>query len=272
MINPSHEDDGEFLVELVSRRPVFRVLDRGPASRRELEDRLDISRSTCHRIVRSFEDKGLIARSGDRYELTGVGQAVCEAINRFARNVDTATDLGKLLNELDRAGVTVDLDAFAGATITRARPSDPYRPVSRFMQLLQQSSTLRTFDKTAIPPPYVDEIAQQVIEDGLTVEAIYEREVATRLFSGPPQSLRAAVESGQFVVEVHPEIPFGICILDDRIGVRAHSPESGADTVFVDTDDTEAYAWAEKVFRSYRAEARQLADINLGSVPDWVQS
>jgi hypothetical protein len=86
-----------------------------------------------------------------------------------------------------------------------------------------------------------------------------------------PGVVRAAVESGQFVVEIHPEVPFGICILDDRVGVRAHSPEFGADTVFVDTDDPEGYVWAEEVCRNYRSEARPLADVDLEDVPDWVQ-
>lgn len=264
------DKDHKLPVEAVIRAPVFEVLDDGPVDRRELEARLDISRTTCHRIVRSFEDWGLVTRTDNGYDLTSLGYTVWSEVKRFTGHVETATRLKPLLEGLNPADIEYDLGLFTDSKITRPDPENPYPPINRFMELLRKSTTLRSLDKTSIAPLYVEEIAQLVVDNGLAIEAIYGTDVVKRLLSEYRAELEPAFKTGRCEFRVHDDLSFGLSIFDERIGVRAYDPTSGAYTIFVDTGAPDAYVWAEEVFESYRAEAQPLGDA--GEFPGWAKT
>lgn len=263
------DGDTEFLVEIITRAPVLKTVADGPVDRREVESRLEISRTTCHRIVRSFEERGLITRTGEGYELTSQGYAILREVRRFTENIQTTQRLEPLLSGLDPATIEFDPGMFTGATVTRAEPENPYPPINRFMELLRDSTTLRSLDKTSIAPLYVEEIAGMSVEEGLEVKAIYGHDVVNHLLSEYPTELKPTFETGRNRFWVHNNISFGLSIFDERMGLRAYDPESGAYTVFVDTGAPEAYAWAEDIFESYRTEAEPLSEA--GDFPNWAE-
>lgn len=255
----------DILDEALTRREALKALDERPLHRQELENRLDVSKTTCHRIIRSFDGYGVVRRTGEGYRLSRLGEVVMTELDQADRNVATARELDPVLTALDGTDVDFDVSLFADATITRAQPDDPYPPISRFMTLLRQSSTLRSLDKTSIAPLHVDEIFERIFAGGLTVEAIYPQSVIKKLLSEYHDYHRQAAELGRFSYRVHDDISFGMSLFDERVGLRAYDAETGALRLFADTGDPEAVAWAEDVFGEYYDQAE-----NPDWLPDWV--
>lgn len=258
--------DGEDLFEdAVARRRALRALSDAPLHREELENRLDVSKTTCHRIIRGFDEHGLLKRTGHGYQLSPLGEVVIDEIDQTTRNVARARALEPLLSAFESTDVQFDVSLFADATITRAQPEDPYPPVKRFMELLRDSKTLRSLDRTSIAPLHVDEIFERIFEEKLEVEAIYPQSVLDKLLSEYPEYHRRAAELGRATYHVHDDIAFGMSLFDDRVGLRAYDSETGALRLFTDTANAEALAWAEDVFREYRERASEP-----DQCPDWL--
>ena len=146
------EFDDDILEIAVNRRSVLAVLAREPHDRRALEESLAVSKATCHRIVRSFEEWGLIRRTDRGYELTEVGAEVAAQLEAFERNIETAYRLTPLLEAFESAGVDFDVELFTDATVTRPEPDDPSPPVHRYLELFQEAESVRTIARTSFVP------------------------------------------------------------------------------------------------------------------------
>lgn len=247
---------GSLFEEAVDRRAALDALAEGTLHRQDLESRLGVSKTTCHRIIRSFDEHGLVRRTDDGYRLSELGEVVAGELDRAARNVATACELEPLLTAFEPVDVSLDVSLLADATVTRARPDDPYSPVSRFMELLRGSSTLRSLDRTSIAPLHVEEIFERIFDRSLEVEAVYPASVVDKLVSEYPDYHRRAAELGRATYHVHDDLTFGMSLFDDRVGLRAYDVETGALQLFVDTGRPAALAWGGEVFEHYREQAR----------------
>lgn len=69
----------------------------------------------------------------------------------------------------------------------------------------------------------------------------------------------AAVESDQLTLSAHDDLPSGLAIFDDRIGLGGYDADSGMLPAFVDTDDPDAREWALKRHERYREAADVVA-------------
>lgn len=107
------------------------------------------------------------------------------------------------------------------------------------------------------------------MEDGLEVEAIYPSDVVGHLLPEHSAALKPGFETGGARFWVHDDVSFGLSVFDERMGLRAYDPASGAYTIFVDTGASGAYRWAEELFESYRVEAESLAES--GDFPAWAE-
>ena len=235
------------------------TLAEAPLTRRELEDEIDISRTTSHRIVRGLEDRGRLARSGNDLVLTALGRSVAGEVERYESNVAAAVRLEPFLTAVEEREVSVPIEHFADARVTVAGQGTPYRPVRRFMELLRGTETLCGFDTTTIAPMYVDEIREEIL-GGMTTDIVYLPPVANQIVSEYPEKVRPAIESGRLTLRVADELPFGLAIFDDRVGLGGYDDTTGMLIAFVDTDEPAAREWAHDVYESYRERATVLTD------------
>lgn len=265
------EPGDDLLETAVQRRGVLAALAAAPHHRRELQTRLDISKTTCHRIVRSFDEKGLLRRTADGYELTALGRTLHEQVDAYERGVRAARRLEPLLSAFEAAEVAFDVSLFADATVTRPQPEDPSPPVTRFLELFRDAETVKSLDGTSFTPPlYVEEMFETAMQDGGRGIAIFPKSVVERRLSAHPDLHRRAAEAEVPVrYRVHDDIPFGLTIYDgDRVGLRAYDDETGALLLFADTDDPEAVDWAERLFERYYDQSEPLSAFD--AFPDWM--
>lgn len=262
--------DDELLQTAVTRRRALAALAEEPQHRRDLEERLDVSKTTCHRIVRALDERGLIRRTDRGYELTELGSVVEEQVDRFETNVRLAYRLEPLLDAFGPAAVDIDVELFADATITHPRPDDPTAPAHRYLELFRGSDTVRTVDRASfLPPLYISEVVDSIVEGDVSAEAILPTSVVrNRIEEYADSHRRLAEEADRSGYRIYDTVPFGMTLFDDHVGLRAYDGETGSVLVFADTDDPETVAWARDVYRYYRERSRRPSEVE--GFPDWV--
>lgn len=248
------------LIELIRRASVLDALrEEGAMDRRELERELDVSKSTVHRFTRSLRDHGLIERSGGAFVLTPLGEASAEEVAAFGAAIETAWELAPVLEAASAHDIAFDVAAFADATVTTAAPGNPYRPVSRFMSLIEETDSLRGLDPASINPLHIDTIYERIV-GGMDTDAVFPSTVVEELLTANPDRAERAFESGHLTLSVHDDLPFGLTICDHRVGVGIYDNDTGLLRTYADTDAPAAHDWAEAVYAEYRNEATVLTE------------
>jgi len=250
----------DFLGDIVRHGPVLEALLDGALDRREIEVRLDVSRATSHRFTQWLGEQGLAEKTDGRFELTGRGEVVAEEVLRFEANVRTAHRLTPLLDAICSDHREFVVEPFVDATVTVATPDDPYRPIERFVALVRESATLRGFNTTHMAPLLFGEFHQHLFDETDT-EIVYLPHVAERLFETYPERASEALERGHLTLRTRSDLPYGLAIFDERVGIGGYDEETGLMAVFVDTDDPVAREWAVRVFESVAADSDPLTTL-----------
>lgn len=262
MVSKSRARDPDVLIDLIRRAPLLDALRDERLDRSELQDRLGVSRATCHRHTRLLEDLGAIERVDGRFRLTPSGELLADALERFHREASSALDIAPVLEAVQEAPVEVAPEAFAGATVTSAERGDPYSPVARFVELIRETGTLRGLDVAVVAPLYVEEVQQRIVEGMRTVD-VERPEVVENVLADYPERCMEACASGHLSVMIQEDLPFGLLLFDDRVVVGVAEPDGGPLRVFVDTDAPAVREWAEAVFDAYRSGATELEEVTL---------
>ncbi|WP_331234922.1 helix-turn-helix transcriptional regulator [Natronorarus salvus] len=252
-------EDVAFLARSSNRLALLRMLGEGPHDRRELRETTSMSAPTLARILGEFEDHGWIERDGGSYRATTAGRLVAGGVLAAVDRADAVRRLRPLLRAVPTDGPELDVEALSNARVTVAEPSSPLGPANRFASLTRESETLREFNAASVQ--FFDaSVLRTRVEEGRRTELLYERGVVEALLSDHPELLAALIDSPAVEVSLRESVPFGLSLFDDRIGVCGYDRESGALTVFVDTDDYEARRWAERLYESVRSEAMPITN------------
>lgn len=247
------------LVDIIRHGPILEELVKGPLERHEIERRLDVSRTTSHRMTRWLDDRNLIEKTEGKFKLTGYGEVVADETLRYERNIRVGRRLAPLLESICAHHQEFVIEPFADATVTTTGPDDPYRPVERFISLLQETETFRGFNTTQMAPFSVDEFHRR-IRDGMETELIYLPSVIENCYSNDPERTSEMLESSHLTLRTRDALPYGLAIFDDRVGIGGYDEDTGQFRVFVDTDAAIAREWAEGVYASFRADSDPLGD------------
>jgi len=253
--------DSELLLEVVKRAPLLAALREESLSPRDLQERLDISKSTAHRNATSLADRGLVQKSDGEHTLTAFGQQVAAVVSTFEADMENTVRLAPMFDIVSGTDPPCPIDAFADATITSTQRGDPFGTLARFVSLVSETTSFRMIDSHAIAPAYIDEIQGRVL-DGLEAKVIERSAVAEDIMEHYPKRCIRLCGSEYFTLKLFDDIPFGLVILDHRIGVGIRDPSTGTPRAFVDTDSDHAREWAETVFDSYWSEATRLNHFN----------
>jgi len=249
--------DREFLVEVVKRAPMLATLREEAMSPRDLQERLDVSKSTVHRNATSLSDRGLLDKADGEHTLTEFGRAIADVVSTFEADMGMIVRLAPMLGAVSGTEPLCPIDAFADANVTSTKQGDPFGPLARFISLVGETDSFRMADSHAIAPAYIDEIQERVL-DGLEAEVIERPEVAQDIMENHPRRCVRLCGSEHFTLKIHHDLPFGLVILDDRIGVGIRDSRTGTPRAFVDTDAKDARGWAKTIFDSYWDEGTRL--------------
>ncbi len=254
MATTPHEDDIGVLIDLLRRSPLLEELHGEVYDRRELQNRLGVSRATSHRHTKLLSELGVIERVNGQFRLTESGTLLTEASTRFKREASTALQLAPVLEAVKDAPVPIDNEAFADATVTGTEHGDPHTPLVRFITLVRETEALHALDLDLIVPARLDEVKGRIV-NGMETELIGLLDVAKDIIENNPENCIEAWTSGYLTIKLVDELPFALTIFDDRVGIGVCEPGTRNLRVYADTDAPEVREWAWKVYETCEKEA-----------------
>lgn len=264
------EFNKEILKTAVTRREVLATLADGPHHRHDLQEELNISKTTCHRIVRTFDENGLLQRTDRGYELTKKGDLLEMYVDEYYRKVRAICLLEPLVYAFTQADVEFDLKAFTDARVTRPDPNDPMLPLNREFELFQEADYFSVIDSNQhIPMLYLEQVFEISIEQGMRGEHIAPKSVIKKRLSEFPEiHQRHPHVEAKLKYRVCEEPTFGLTLYDrEHVVVRAYDDETGSIELMVDTDNRDAVTWADGIVDYYRERAKPPSEFN--ELPDW---
>lgn len=253
-------EDIAYLTRSEHRVTALAAMTVRPRSRSELWEMTGVSSSTIRRTIREFEDRQWIRRDGYQYEATELGGYIANAMAELLDRFETERQLRHVWQWLpsDASGFTLDL--CTDATVTVADADDPYRPVTRFVDLLDATGTARLSGlDVALLEPCKDALCERIL-DGMNTEFIAPPRVVRYIRSTSPDLFQQALESGHLTVRIHDDLPpYGICLLDERVAIIGYDPDSLTVRVLVDTGGEAARDWARSRYQSYERQTPTIA-------------
>lgn len=251
------DDDLDVLIDLLRRSPLLEELQGAEYDRRELQERLEISRATSHRHTKLLSELGVIERVNGQFRLTRSGALLADACTRFKQESYGALQLAPVLDAVTDAPVPIDNEAFADAVVTGAEHGDPHTPLVRFLALVRETETLHALDLDLIAPARLDEIKGPIVA-GMETKLIGLPEVARDVIENHPENCIEACESGYLTVKLVDELPFSLAIFDARVGIGVSESDTRRPRLFIDTDAPEVREWAWKVYDHYDSQAIEM--------------
>lgn len=262
--------DADLLELAVAREDALAALSEGPHRRRELQERLGVSKTTAHRILRSFEERGLTRRTGDGHELTLFGEVVADWTARFAAGVEQAARLRRLLDLFEATEAPSAGKVFRDPEVDWDVAESESYSIDRGVERVRGVDVLRVLDWTPVPDLYHEKILEILADESARVESIYPKsEVEDRLERFPDRHddlLEAGARPRYWVYEDVP--PWRMSIYDDElVELRAYDQQSGAYLLDATSDHPDAVDWALDVFAEYRDRAAPVTAFD--DLPDW---
>lgn len=253
-------DDVECLTELLARRyDLLDALTDGPLTKSELETRLDISRSTIDRAVRSLEGEEIVTREAGAVTLTEFGRVALEGYLQFQRGLGGLREAVSMHQTFDPAE-PIPFDFFRSADVVDANRRSPHRPIVAFQQFLEDVDSVQTV-VTGLLPDYVDYYHTQVVENEMTAEVVVRAPVLDKLLSMYWDSMSEILSTGRFeVYETSADPSYSIKVGEGETSEAAiitYGPQGV--TGFMRSDTREAVEWAAELFETIKDDATLIA-------------
>lgn len=240
---------------LTKRGHLLDVLVDESASRSELRNAFDESRSTIYRGLAQLESRGLITEEDGEYRATTVGKLLFEEYRTFLDTVESVWDE----RELFRTSRAI-ADSFPVAALRDGDVlvSDEHAPAHVFRRL---RSTIESADSIrgvvpAVLPASLDWYRSAMADDAFEVEVVFSEPAFEYLLDVERESLDELVSSDHCVVRrTTAEVPFGVLLDGDpteHVVCVVHG-EVGSIRGLVVSDAPAVVGWANDRFERYRA-------------------
>ncbi len=258
------EEDGtpldqiRFLARAESRvRILEHLVESGSMTQRELRTRLDASRTTVARSLRSLEENDWVESTDGTYRLTRVGAIIADEFSDMLDTIRATEDVAAFLRWFPADTSAPDFHEAEDAEVTSYSDADPYAPARKQTEILHTADRLRIL-LPAIDLDSTNTITEQVTERGLEVETVVSPGVESTLESDEfAPILREKLGTGRSTISVaHDTLPFYLGLADDgriQIGV---ADDEGFPRALLETTDETTREWGETVYQEYREQAR----------------
>jgi predicted transcriptional regulator len=245
------------MMETVFKRVEFlEALARDPSAKRELVDRINVSRSTVNRGVQDLEQFGLVEYADGGYRLTVSGRLMYEQYTRYRDSAVSVAATADLLELLPKdAPISVDL--LRDADVFVAEDPAPHVPVTVLSKIVRECDYLRGFSRSHAAPKTADAL-RDAIEGGAVAEIVFREDVYEHVREAYAWFGDRIVD-GDLRPYLIDDVPYGLVIAEhaDRVYscLVVYDENSGIGGVLVNETQA-AFNWATDTFESYRDRAR----------------
>lgn len=247
----------QFLANSANRVEVLAALTDGEATRRELQEEVDGSRSTVARILDEAQERAWVDSTGTRYWLTPLGEAMVTDFQSYLATVDGHQHLGELVNHLPPPIFSLDSRHYRDADIVERTPDNLAAPFTRALEIFRQATEYRGLNTTALPE-HVKVLRERVEAEHLDFEQVLEKGFVETIRADPERS--AEWESLSERVWVYDGVvPINLHIVDGVVLVWLGANRNEVEGLFV-SENSAVLSWAESLYEEYLAESELLAE------------
>ena len=257
------ESDADELIRLLTRREaLLRGVGTAGIGKRELVDRLSVSRSTVDRGIRELESAGLLARSTAGYRRTLFGELLLSEYDSFASTAETLCGGRTLLTDLPPS---FDLDPvlLEDATVETASQHAPHHPVTALCSLLAEGRWIQTVFP-AVFPQVLNQWLALCDDEMIRADIVLTEPVVGELVGSHTERLRQLLDRsclslhqvddgpsyGLVIAESESDATAGVVVMDDRGGARA----------FIETDAEPAVSWVRERINDQLMQSTPLSE------------
>lgn len=206
------------LEKLLRRTELIERVREGVGEKRELTERLDVSRATVDRAVRELESADVLERTDGGYALTPFGELAYAEFRRLAGRFETLERARELLLSLP-AGFEIDPDVLEGAEVTLAERPMPHEPIDRLEELIEEHDRVRCYASIAFPAA-IGALHRRITEDDAEIELLLDESLVEYLRTNYDEGLRDALAAENATLRRLPlEQGLGVvlALFDERI-------------------------------------------------------
>lgn len=249
-----NEEDATKGAALLERTPVLHALREEPLGRSDIQERLDVSRTTAYRTTVDLEERGLVERTNGDYRLTPRGLAVAATGDRYADGLAAAERLEPFLSSVHHPDFVHSLHLFADAEVLTPDRDDPFGLIESLMERLAAADRFRCMVDVVGPARWFDVAAERAAE-GVDIEAVFSRTSLAQLDEDAAATMAQSLRLPTCDAFALDDIPFALNTFDESVIVVGEDEDTGIPNACVVTDRRDAWEWAESIFRRYRQAA-----------------
>ncbi|WP_340101584.1 transcriptional regulator FilR1 domain-containing protein [Salinibaculum salinum] len=243
------------LEELVTKRRDFlAALSESPATKPELVERLDTSRSTVDRGISDLEHFDFVCRPADQYQLTMAGRAAYERHQSYLddlRDIQRASDVISLLSP----EVPFSFGLLEDAEIQVAESHDPHQPLELAADIMSKAIRVRKVSPAVFP--LCVQALEEWMEDGRTVDLVVTSDVLETLTNRYRDEVSCLEHPEHNLYELQSTPPYALWVAETPEGEYTGlmpTSETGVEGLVI-TDSDDACRWALEQYESYLERA-----------------
>ncbi|QCW04877.1 winged helix-turn-helix domain-containing protein [Natrinema pallidum] len=249
--------DVQSLAGTRDRLRILEVLSEAPHAQSELEERIDVHRTTLRRNLRELQERDWITkRSGKVYELTPGGELVLSSFADLLRDIESAAKLGSFRSKIPR-GFPIDADVLSAGEIVVNGFDVPFAAVNEFTSFIERADRLQLC-VPAINPKYTSVLAQR--ESATDIEIVGPTKCFETVIETEPTEFDALQRSETVqMIEINEYPSYGICIGEHRCMIVAYNDESGIHGVLrIDNLSSDIGRWMKERYASFKRHENRI--------------
>lgn len=248
----SSSDDPDSV--LSERYSFLHLLMDQPRSKSELEEVVDVSRSTLDRALRDLADSELALYEDGVWKPTPLGWCSYRAREAYLNRLESLVEAGPLINELSTANM-IDYPFLEGASVDKTDPSMPDAIIQLLLDSVKNGKNIIIVTPVVITG-FAEELYDRVHNsEDYSLDLIIPPDVFERMRAVFP-SLTNKLQDDDNVSVYTATIPFsfGLWIVDSsEAGVIIFTDQGVCGILMNDTPD--ALDWAEDQYNRVKQEA-----------------
>jgi predicted transcriptional regulator len=247
-----------FLASSTNRVQVLTALVDRKATRRELQEEVDCSRSTVARILNEAQSREWVDSEGSRYWLTPLGEAMVTDFRSYVETVDAYQHLGELVNHLPPPVFSLDVRHLRDAEVVEVTAENPAAPFTRSLELFRDASEYRGLNNAGLPD-HVRVLRDRVEAGHLEFTQVLESDFIETIRADPDRTaVWTALEDSVRVYDG--VVPINLHIVDGMVLVWLGENRSEVVGLLV-SESPAVLSWAESLYEEYRAGAEPLGEL-----------
>jgi predicted transcriptional regulator len=256
--NSTRRVDIDEFVGLARLWPVLDALGGGPLDRRDLQERVGVSRPTIHRHVRALEDAGLVRKRNGEFRLTPMGEVAAAEFARSFDVMDTVSALGRVVRWLPTGAFDFDFARLRDADVTLPHRNDPLAPTREMLRRIHAADRIRMVTYTFLPEGNPT-TRRCFVEESQSFEGVLDPSLVQTILSDPASAahLRDLLADGAHIAVAAEPVPFVVVVADGTVILGAVD-DGGSPQGLITTDDDVVRTWATETVDGYLERADRI--------------